>query len=130
MFKLITDHKPLIPLINGKDLDTVPLICQRLLMRPMRFTTKAEYAPGKSLVVADALSHSPLNTMEDFMIADVSDHVNPIIICLPVSQCKLTEIKTETQKDEQLRSVERFVMERWLEYAKSIPNSVQTLNRW
>lgn len=50
-FKLITDHKPLIPLINSKDLDTVPVRCQRLLLRFMRFNAKAEYAPGKSLVV-------------------------------------------------------------------------------
>lgn len=107
-FKFVTDHKPLIPLINSKDLDTVPVRCQRLLLRLMWFNAKAEYAPGKSLVVADALSRSPLNTTEDFMTADVSCHVNAIIGCLPVSQRKLTEIKTETQKDEQLRTVESF----------------------
>lgn len=86
-FKLITDHKPLIPLINSKDLDTVPVRYQRLLMRLMRFNVKAEYAPGKTF------SRSPLNATEDFLTADVSCDVNAVIGGLPVSQQKLTEIK-------------------------------------
>lgn len=52
-FTLITDHKPLIPLMNSKDLDKVLICCQRLLMRLMRFNLVTEYAPGKILVMVE-----------------------------------------------------------------------------
>ena len=61
-FKLVTDHKPLVPLINSHSLDNIPLRCQRLLMRLMRFSPVAEYAPGKTFIIADTLSRSPLPT--------------------------------------------------------------------
>ena len=60
-FTALTDHRPLVALVNTKDLQETPLRCQRLLMRLMRYNVIAEYAPGKDMVVADALSRSPLN---------------------------------------------------------------------
>ena len=47
-----TDHKPPVALMSLKDLDKVPVKCQRLLMRMMQFNPKVIYVPGKDLAVA------------------------------------------------------------------------------
>lgn len=70
-----TDHKPLVPLINSKDLDVVPMRCQRLLIRLMHFNCEAEYTPGKTLTVPDTLSRSPL-AIEEVDICEVDDYIN------------------------------------------------------
>ena len=72
-FRLITDHKPLVPLMNCKDLDSVSLRCQRLLMRLMHLKGIAEYAQGKTLAVADALSRGP-----EQGCGDGASHINAV----------------------------------------------------
>lgn len=47
--RVLTNHKPLVPLINEKNLDEVPIRCQRLLIRMMCFNPVAVHTPGKSL---------------------------------------------------------------------------------
>ena len=69
---LITGRKPPISLIDKEDLDAVPIRCQRLLLRLVRFGATAEYAPGKTLVVADTLSRSPL--CREQSTTDVTGH--------------------------------------------------------
>ena len=46
-FSLLTDHKPLVPLINSRDIADTPLRCQRLLMRMGAYGAEAAYMPGK-----------------------------------------------------------------------------------
>ena len=83
-FKLLTDHKPLVPMINQRDLDNTPLLCQRLLMRLMRFNPLAEHVPGRLMVVAVTLSRSPLkfeeepDTVEDVQaFVDLVEYTRP-----------------------------------------------------
>ena len=96
-FTALTDHRPLVALINTKDLQETPLRCQRLLMRLMRYNVTTEYTPGKDMVVADALSRSPLNRESgNDLQQDVQDHVNEITSSWPATDSKLSQIRKET----------------------------------
>ena len=75
-FRLITDHKSMVPLIGEKDLNMVPLRCQRLLMRMMWFNPKSEYVPGKQLVVADLLSRKPLRESVEAITLQLEEDVS------------------------------------------------------
>ena len=72
-FKLLTDHKPLVPLINNKDIDNTTLWCQRLLVRLMMYNGNAVYATGKTVVMSDDLSRSTIN---DPSVSSTEEDVN------------------------------------------------------
>ena len=59
-FHLQTDHKPLVPILGSKVLDTLPIRVQRFRLRLMRFQYTITHVPGKDLAIADALSRAPL----------------------------------------------------------------------
>ena len=114
LFTALTDHRPLVALVNTKDLQETPLRCQRLLMRLMRYNVTAEYAPGKDMVVADALSRSPLNKESgNNLQQDVQDHVNEITSSWPASDSKLSQIRKETQKDLNLKKAMEYTLVGW-----------------
>lgn len=119
-FTLQMDHKPLVPLINTYDLDKTPLLCQRLLMRLMRFNVKAVHVPGKSLVVADALSRNPLTGtgVSDTEVA-VRAYVEAVIQAKPIPEAKLDAIREATSTDPMMREVMRFVNDGWPHHVPS-----------
>ena len=87
-FNLQTDHKPLVPLINDNNLNAVPVRCQPLLMRMMRYNPKATHVPGKQLIVADTLSRSPVSSPEACdtkTVCEVHIYVNEVIKSWPMS---------------------------------------------
>ncbi len=121
-FKLETDHKPLVPLVNNRSLDNVPLRCQRLLMRLMRYKTVAEYVPGKTLVIADALSRSPQVYTKEVTDThcDVACHVAAVMEGIPASPTKMDFLRKATSTDCELQTVITYIRSGWPEYAGNI----------
>ena len=116
-FTLETDHKPLVPLINTKDLHEAPLRCQRLLIRMMRFNPEAVFTPGKNLIIADTLSRSPQLQEESQQTRQLTDdvvaHLDLIRSAWPVSDRRLTEIAEETQRDAILKEAFELTTTGW-----------------
>ena len=123
----MTDHKPLVPLMNSKDLDNVPLRCQRLLMRLMRFKPVAAYAPGKTLVVADTLSRSPLSNAEDGRDthSEVECYIAAVMDSVPATPQKMNNIRAATAADEKLQTVIRYIGSGWPEHACQVPSNIR-----
>ena len=71
-FKLLTDYKPLVPLINQIDLDQTSLCCQRLLMCLMRFNARAGLITGKDIVVADTAHHWKMRRGRRYIVQETN----------------------------------------------------------
>ena len=100
---LETDHKPLVPLLSHKNLDSLPPRILRFRLRLMRFDYEIKHVPGKSLHTADALSRAPLkdtvNSDELLQVEEVEFQVSSVISTLPVSNSKLTSFSQAQVED-------------------------------
>ena len=86
-FKVETDHKPLVPLLSTKLLDSVPLRVQRFRLRLMRFSYTIVYVPGTELHTADTLSRAPVkDAAQDPFKGEVEAYVNMVVNSLPASE--------------------------------------------
>ena len=65
-FKVITDHQPLIGIMNGKNLDAINNArIQHMMSKLLGYSFKVEWIPGKNQCIADALSRSPVFAAEN-----------------------------------------------------------------
>ena len=85
----------------------------RMKLRMMKYCFHVEYVPGKSLVVADALSRAPVRG-DDSGIADIVDEYISVVTDLwPASDHQLQRIRDETRKDSQLTALLRILQTNW-----------------
>ena len=95
-YTIETDHKPLVPLLNTKDIAKMPPRIQRFRFRLMRYNHNVKHLEGKTQTTADALSPAPVSEPDKAainLLTNVSVHAEKCIETLPASSRKFKNLK-------------------------------------
>ena len=116
-FVIESDHKPLIPLLNSKHLDSLPPRILRFRLRLAKFDYTVTHVPGKLLYSADALSRAPASPVvpseDDSLQDDAELFVTTIVSSLPASKGRLVEYQKAQQEDPTLTLVKDYCNKGW-----------------
>ena len=114
---LETDHKPLVPLLGNKRLDTLPPHALRFRIRLMRFLYKINHVPGKMLYIADTLSRAPLSTHSaDGVEIDTEMFVQAVISGIPANKEYLDDYRKAQSQDRIYSQLLEFCKSGWLSH--------------
>ena len=88
-----TDHKPLVPLLGTKQLDSLPPRILRFWLRLARFDYTIQHVPGKLLSTPDALSRAPgPSAKTEIQLEEEAEHLMDLCINhLPASRERLCQ---------------------------------------
>ena len=65
-FMVVTDHQPLLGILNRKNLDAINNVrIQRLMAKLLGYSFQVEWIPGKNHTIADTLSRNPVFAAPD-----------------------------------------------------------------
>ena len=117
-FSIETDHKPLVPLLNSKYLDSLPPRILRFRLRLMRVDYTISHVPGKLLYTAGTLSRAPAGTSDPDCKA-LQEEVELYIECvthhLPATERKLLECQWHQAEDPVCAQVMKYCSFGWPE---------------
>lgn len=107
--KIINDHKPLLGIIK-KDIHKIASAkLQRMRLKLLNYDLRLEYAPGKTIQLADYLSRYMLPCTE----TDEDKIVSESILIINVSDERKIEIQNETENDIELRKIKNYCKQGW-----------------
>ena len=115
-FVIETDHKPLVPLMGTKHLDSLPPRILRFRLRLARFDYSIQHVAGKDLHTADTLSRAPSSSSDkgDTTLEELAElAMEECIAYLPASQNKLQEYRNAQQSDPLCSAIIKFCQAGW-----------------
>ena len=122
-----TDHKPLETILK-KPLCKAPPRLQTLMLLLYPYDLEVHYVPGKYMYLADTLSRACIPGEGNAEIEkELSRVVHSVVLNIPVSANKLSEIRQATEQDPTLTKVKNLTKKGWPKPWKSVPPDVQSL---
>ena len=115
-FIIETDHKPLIPLLGSKNLDSLPPRVLRFRLRLTRFDYSIVHVPGKLLYTADALSRAPVASTESSSTSwqdEAELLVEAIIADLPAGKNRIKEYSDAQATDPVCSAIANYCRNGW-----------------
>ena len=115
-FLMESDHKPLIPLLNSKQLDSLPPRVLRFRLRLARYNYTVQHVPGVNLYTADALSRAPIagSGSEDLSFQEeVETFVDTIEQLLPTTKQRLNTYREAQEKDPVCQQIIEYCRQGW-----------------
>jgi transposase InsO family protein len=91
-----------------------------MMMRLQKYDAKVEYLQGKKMYLADTLSRAYLPTSTSKGPQDDIEHVH-MTQYLPISDGRLAEIKTATEKDDVLQMLMKTILAGWPDDKQALP---------
>ena len=124
-FEVVTDHKPLIPILNDYTLDAIEnLRLQRLKENTSMYSFKAVWRRGKRLAIPDALSRAPVSspTADDVaFVQNLELHVDSIP---RASDLQLTRLREVAKSDPEYSALCEMITEGFPAKKSDVPVSL------
>ena len=127
-FKVQTDHKPLIPIINNKPINEMSVRIQRMRIRLLKYSFTAEYVKGEDMEDADALSRQPHEQpteQDEIAEQEITTHIATVIKSMPASDERIQDIIDSTTRDSELIELIEIISKGWPEKKNQCPPPVQ-----
>ena len=133
-FQVITDHNPLIPILNSHRLDEIdnPRL-QRLRTRLMAYNFTAKWCKGSTNAAPDALSRYPvLEPNQEDMIAECDEDHSPApsIAELRIQQSddrsesvRLQDLRMHAGQDEEYQQLKTVILKGFPDHRGELPDS-------
>ena len=115
-FHIHTDHKPLVPLFNTKNLDEFLIRVQRFRLRMMRYRFTISHVPGTSLKVADTLSRAPVSTAlaSDVLFQEeTAAYMDYVVKNHPITNKQIRKVKRHQEEDEECQEAIQYTLSGW-----------------